>query len=84
MADYIDRQAAIEVADAVWSVTGDVNVAKVWDQLRNLPSADAVEVVKCRDCRYFNSTFPLLHMCDISWMKMKPDEYCSLGERKEQ
>lgn len=37
--DLIDRQAAIEVADAVWSVTGDKNVAKVWDQLRNLPSA---------------------------------------------
>lgn len=37
--DTISRQAAIEVADAVWSVTGDVNVAKVWDQIRNLPSA---------------------------------------------
>ena len=36
--DLISRQAAIEVADAVWSVTGDKNVAKVWDQIRNLPS----------------------------------------------
>lgn len=37
--DCISRQAAIEVADAVWSVTGDKNVAKVWDQLKDLPSA---------------------------------------------
>ena len=37
--DLISRQAAIEVADAVWSVTGDKNVAKVWDQIKDLPSA---------------------------------------------
>ena len=37
--DLISRAAAIEVADAVWMATGDKNVAKVWDQLRNLPSA---------------------------------------------
>lgn len=39
MDDTISRQAAIEVADAVWCVTGDKNVAKVWDQIKNLPSA---------------------------------------------
>ena len=37
--DVISRQAAIDVADAVWSVTGDKNVAKVWDQIKDLPSA---------------------------------------------
>lgn len=37
--DLIRRADAIEVADAVWSVTGDKNVAKVWDQLQDLPSA---------------------------------------------
>ena len=37
--DTISRQAAIEVADAVWTVTGDKNVAKVWQQLKDLPSA---------------------------------------------
>ena len=39
MSNLIDRQAAIEVADAVWVVTGDKNVAKVWDQIKDLPSA---------------------------------------------
>ena len=38
--DLISRQAAIDVADAVWSVTGDKNVAKVWDQIKDLPSAE--------------------------------------------
>ena len=44
MDDLISRQAAIEVADAVWSATGDKNVAKVWDQLKDLPSADVAPV----------------------------------------
>lgn len=39
MDDCISRQAAIDVADAVWSVTGDKNIAKVWDQIKDLPSA---------------------------------------------
>lgn len=39
MDDLISRHAAIKVADAIWSVTGDKNVAKVWDQLKDLPSA---------------------------------------------
>ena len=39
MSNLIDRQAAIDVADTVWSVTGDKNVAKVWDQIKDLPSA---------------------------------------------
>ena len=38
MSDLISRQAAIEVADAVWAVTGDKNVAKVWKQINDLPS----------------------------------------------
>ena len=56
MNDLISRQAAIDVADAVWSVTGDKNVAKVWDQIRNLPSAQQPEI--CETCKhgYFGDT----------------------------
>ena len=46
MDDLISRQAAIDVADAVWSVTGDKNVAKVWDQIKDLPSAQPVVISK--------------------------------------
>lgn len=38
MDDLISRQDAIEVVDAVWEVTGDKNVAKVWDQIKDLPT----------------------------------------------
>jgi hypothetical protein len=49
--DLISRQAAIDVADAVWSVTGDTNVAKVWDQIKGLPSAQPeIKPIEYRDC----------------------------------
>ena len=49
MIDLISRQAAIDVADAVWSVTGDKNVAKVWDQIKDLPSAQPEPSQVARD-----------------------------------
>lgn len=36
--DAVSKKQAIEVANAVWSVTGDKNVAKVWEQIKDLPS----------------------------------------------
>ena len=46
---YINKQAAIDVADAVWCVTGDKNVAKVWDQLRDLQSVDVPHGIPCSE-----------------------------------
>ena len=56
MNDLISRQAAIDVADAVWSVTGDKNVAKVWDQIKDLPSAQPGEDIRamCGECDAWN------------------------------
>lgn len=83
MSDLISRQTAINALDTgLWGSEWDKALATAI--LKDLPSANGVEVVRCRDCRYFNTTFPLLRMCDITWTKMEPDEYCSLGERKEQ
>ena len=48
-ADAISRQAAIDVADAVWSVIGDKNVAKVWDQIKDLPSAQPERWIPCSE-----------------------------------
>ena len=52
MSDLIRREDAIEVADAVWTVTGDKNVAKVWDQIKNLPSAQP-ETLTDKELKFF-------------------------------
>ena len=38
------------------------------------------EVVRCKDCRYFNGVF---WHCDNHGMAIFPNEFCSYGERRE-
>ncbi len=95
MDDLISKQLAIEVADAVWVVTGDKNVAKVWDQLKDLPTADTIEVVRCKDCKHRpigedrdDLEFPddkCPCKCEDYWYSWKPSDnwFCGNGERKD-
>ena len=82
MSDLIERRAAIEVADAVWSVTGDKNVAKVWDQIKDLPSAQP-EIIRCKDCKQFRRWVDTdICFCDITESEMSDNDYCSRAERR--
>lgn len=82
--NMISRQAATEVADAVWAVTGDTNVAKVWDQLKDLPSVEAVEVVRCKNCRLSEPGIGIVEYWCCYWdNKTLENGYCSYGERKD-
>ena len=45
------------------------------------PTVDAVEVVRCKDCKRKNITEDGL-MCRIMCLYMKPDDFCSYGERE--
>lgn len=54
-------------------------------QIANAPTVDAVEVVRCRECKHCD---PENGHCDHSMgtaapLKRKPDDFCSYGERKE-
>ena len=61
--------------------------------ISNLPSADVVEVVRCKDCEFWNKDENVLNnrgICD-EWSDYEggisrytgSDDYCSYGERKE-
>ena len=74
---------------------GDCIHADICEHLPNLPlfhrkneahcvtfkdKADLVEVVRCKDCRYFDGVFG---HCDNHGMAILPNEFCSYGERRE-
>ena len=53
--------------------------------LREAPTVDAVEVVRCWECKHCD---PENHHCDhhmgtAAPLRRKPDDFCSYGERKE-
>lgn len=55
-------------------------------QIANAPTVDAVEVVRCRECRYrFGNNGHSKNGCPIidANIWMDDDDFCSHGERKE-
>ena len=70
MSDYIKREDAIKALEG-WKISPIV--------LDPVPSADVVEVVRCKDCKHygkFGMKCNKLHLKPIeSW------RYCSFGER---
>ena len=81
--DLISRQAAIDAANAVWSVTGDKNVAKVREQIKDLPSAQP-EIIRCKDCKWYFRGGATCMYCGLPHGVRSKDDYCSDAERKEE
>ena len=49
-------------------------------QIADAPTVDAVEVVRCRDCKHYDGKW----LCKISGVpSRKPCDFCSYGERKD-
>ena len=50
----------------------------------NAPTVDAVEVVRCKDCRFIIDREDGTHGCYLHFLEdCKPDDFCSYGERKD-
>jgi hypothetical protein len=50
------------------------------------PTVDAVEVVRCKNCRFWNPRYETMGMCmkhNSILIFTKPDFYCAFGERKQ-
>lgn len=84
--DLISREA-LEKAFAT-----DTQHIRDWDvdlydllmlEIEEAPAVDAVEVVRCKDCRYGEDFGEecFCHYCGSDWNL--PDHYCSYGERRE-
>lgn len=48
-------------------------------QLRYYESSDLVDVIRCKDCKYFNE----IQHCGVLGF-CEPNEYCSRGERRKE
>lgn len=64
--------------------TDPVCATLMW--FEDAPTIDAVPVVRCKDCEYYEMdecVCPYICMSDGAHMYTNPDDYCSYGERKE-
>lgn len=77
-----EEQEYIKKEDAENIMLGSCDESALW-KLRYLPSADVVEVVRCKNCRH-NGSFDT--DCPFGWRDERfnlPDDidFCSYGER---
>ena len=60
----------------------------VLDSIDSQPTVDAVEVVRCRECKHYEmADFDGISCCGCTlhsaMLDITPDSFCSYGERKE-
>lgn len=86
MSDYIERQAAIDAFNRAAQDVGILDADDIETVFGMLSSADVVQVVRCKDCRKC-SYDPLFnyYWCNLTLgtRRVKPDDFCSYGEREE-
>ena len=89
MAEYIEREAALNATFKipVKILAGRIKTARkavqaYADYIAGLPAADVQPVVRCRDCKnnYHGINEP---MCDFTDRKLREDDFCSHGEKRE-
>lgn len=82
MSRYIDKQMLIIALNAKSDMalgTPKVVFAHVSEMVKLLPTADVVEVVRCKDCKFFcrcNRCY-----CEEFGGIVTEDDFCSRGER---
>lgn len=55
----------------------------IFTALENAPAVDAVEVVRCKDCKHyhdFETHFDCNHICGMDYVQ--PNDFCSYGEKR--
>ena len=89
MSDYISRQAAIEDFTA-WQkdvaygcgveYSGVALLKTAVTVIEHYPAADVVEVVRCKDCKWYNKSGCAILIVDDT-DKPTDNDFCSYGER---
>lgn len=92
MARLIDADAIIDFIDMGHTrnpLETCFSERDVVDMLESAPTVDAVEVVRCKDCKHYKPQKKSAHWenranyCNrVVTIKVQPDDFCSYGERK--
>lgn len=87
---YIEHEAVLKI---IYDIKENKEIPKNYGTLldiirsiRNLPTADVVEVVRCKDCEYWGGVIYGFVCRKFSGIETKicmhADEFCSYGKRK--
>lgn len=87
MAEYVNLrslESALKIADSIAKANGKDKDRQIWARairlLNDMPTVDAVPVVRCKDCKYRDGT---PGQPNILCAQMHEDDFCSYGECRE-
>ena len=91
---YIERETAIKYLKGEciekYPSTFWAGITASANEISKMPTADVVEVVRCKDCKRCDHCYPMKnkgeeakegYYCDYNKRYVKPNDYCSYGER---
>jgi hypothetical protein len=88
MAEYIDREKILKYIEEnntadEW-ILGQYNADWIYSFIESQPTADVVEVVRCKDCKYSIGEHPFLSekLCIFHEVSVPVNYYCASGERR--
>lgn len=91
MTEYINREEIMKFPirrNNCDNEHGDIRfingIEVVMEYIEEIPSADVVEVVRCKDCMYkknAKTNHKGFLICSASGMEITDDDFCSYGEK---
>jgi len=84
MADYIDREELLKEFE-LYGNQSPVALSFI-DETKDAPSVDAVEVVRCKDCKHTYKCAcdgTAKNICDCMEIPVYDDFFCKWGEKNE-
>ena len=87
--EFISREAALfalRKAERGGSMTALTRLERAYAEIREMPAADVAEVVRCKDCQYYQDAKTNKKgflICPAFGMEITETDYCSYGVRME-
>ena len=83
MGRLIDADELIKEFEWLESVVYEKNrVQDAIQRIKNAPTVDAVEVVRCKNCEYHIWDDDVDYICGYFGAYTRSDDFCSYGERR--
>lgn len=89
MAEYIERDKLPVKQISIGGPMMPRFISVVYaDDIAAAPAADVVEVVRCKECRFYETNVEYYgggtkDVCRLLKRQMQEDDFCSYGERKD-
>lgn len=84
MPEYIEREVALKI---VTDMMCDCNVTHkgraIRRNIKQIPIADVVEVVRCKDCKYWHNDTDCRNVNGLHSVVLNGERFCASGQKKE-